>query len=69
MHLLCEGYHFPMPPAPGALERYALAFDNFLATRTQRAGFRRYVEELILPTERNKPLTGPGVLTRIDAGA
>lgn len=48
----------PVPPAPGPLETYAHAFDDLFAKRTQRAAFRRYLEGLLLPTERNKTLTG-----------
>jgi SRSO17 transposase len=48
----------PVPPAPGPLETYAQAFDDLFPKRTQRAGFRRYLEGLLLSTERNKTLTG-----------
>jgi SRSO17 transposase len=47
----------PVEPAPGPLEDYAARFDDLLANRAQRAGFRRYVEGLLLPEERNKTLT------------
>lgn len=47
-----------MPPAPGPLETYAQLFDDLFAKRTQRAAFRRYVEGLLVPSERNKTLTG-----------
>ena len=53
-------------PAPGQLEAYAQVFDPLFAKRNQREGFRRYMEGLLLPAERNKTLTGlanttPGV--------
>jgi hypothetical protein len=51
-------HRLPVPPAPGPLEAYAQAFDDLFTKRTQRAGFRRYLEGLLLPTERNKTLTG-----------
>jgi SRSO17 transposase len=51
-------HRLPVPPAPGPLETYAQAFDDLFAKRTQRAGFRRYLEGRLLPTERNKTLTG-----------
>ena len=44
-------------PAPGPLEAYAAAFDDLFERRTQRAAFRRYLEGLLLPAERNKTLT------------
>ena len=47
-----------MPPAPGPLETYAQAFADLFAKRTQRAAFRRYLEGLLWPAERNKTLTG-----------
>ena len=47
----------PVEPAPGPLEDYAARFDDLFANRAQRAGFRRYVEGLLLPEERNKTLT------------
>lgn len=47
----------PVEPAPGPLEDYAARFDDLFANRAQRAGFRRYVEGLLLPDERNKTLT------------
>jgi SRSO17 transposase len=48
----------PVPPAPGPLETYAQAFDDLFPKRTQRAGFRRSLAGLLLPSERNKTLTG-----------
>src|SRR6516165_4015913 len=51
-------HRLPVPPAPGPLEAYAQAFDDLFTKRTQREGFRRYLEGLLLPTERNKTLTG-----------
>ena len=47
----------PVEPAPGPLEDYARRFDDLLANRAQRQGFRRYVEGLLMPEERNKTLT------------
>ena len=41
-------------PAPGPLEDYAQRFDHLFANRAQRAGFRRYVEGLLLPEEGGK---------------
>src|SRR5215207_5944858 len=47
----------PVETAPGPLEDYAARFDNLFAIRAQREGFRRYLEGLLLPDERNKTLT------------
>jgi SRSO17 transposase len=47
----------PADPAPGPLEQYAARFDVLFATLAQRRAFRRYLEGLLLPTERNKTLT------------
>ncbi|HYQ84095.1 MAG TPA: IS701 family transposase [Rubrobacter sp.] len=48
----------PVEPAPGPLEEYARRFDElFRRARAQREGFRRYLEGLLLPAERNKTLT------------
>src|SRR5215216_7634418 len=47
----------PVEPAPGPLEDYAARFDDLFAARAQREGFRRYLEGLLLPAERNKTLT------------
>jgi SRSO17 transposase len=44
--------------APGLLEDFAQAFDPLFPMINQREAFRRYVEGLLLPTERNKTLTG-----------
>ncbi len=44
--------------APGALETFAESFDDLFERRNQRDSFRRYLEGLLLPTERNKTLTG-----------
>ena len=46
-------------PAPGPLEGYAARFDDLFGARAQREGFRRYLEGLLLPTERNKTLPLP----------
>ena len=45
-------------PAPEPLEAYARHFDELLGKSNQREGFRRYLEGLLLPTERHKTLTG-----------
>jgi DDE superfamily endonuclease len=47
----------PVEPAPGPLEGYAARFDDLSRARAQREGFRRYLEGLLLPAERNKTLT------------
>jgi DDE superfamily endonuclease len=47
----------PVNPAPGPLEDYAALFDDLFGARAQRHGFRRYLEGLLLPAERNKTLT------------
>ena len=49
-------------PAPEPLEVYARHFDDLLGKSNQREGFRRYLEGLLLPTERQKTLTGLVVL-------
>ncbi len=47
-----------IPSAPEPLEAYAKHFDDLLGKSNQRDEFRRYLEGLLLPTERNKTLTG-----------
>ena len=47
----------PVSPAPGPLEDYAVLFDDLFGARAQRHAFRRYLEGLLLPAERNKTLT------------
>jgi len=47
----------PVSPAPGPLEDYAHGFDDLFGARAQRQAFRRYLEGLLLPAERNKTLT------------
>src|SRR5919199_1235693 len=47
----------PVSPAPGPLEDYSRQFDALFSQRNQRESFRRYLEGLLLPTERNKTLT------------
>ena len=47
----------PVTPSPGPLEIYCQAFDELLSKRSQRDSFRRYLEGLLLPTERNKTMT------------
>src|SRR5229473_156896 len=44
--------------APAPLEEYAQNFDGLFGKSSQREGFRRYVEGLLLPSERHKTLTG-----------
>jgi hypothetical protein len=48
---------YPVRPAPGPLEDYAACFDDLFGARAQRHAFRRYLEGLLLPAERNKTLT------------
>jgi hypothetical protein len=47
----------PVASSPGPLEYYAVRFDDLFRARAQREGFRRYLEGLLLPAERNKTLT------------
>src|SRR3712207_4951223 len=47
----------PVSPAPDPLEDYAALFDDLFGARAQRHAFRRYLEGLLLPAERNKTLT------------
>lgn len=47
----------PADPAPGPLEGYAARFDDLFDTLAGQQDFRRYLEGLLLPTERNKTLT------------
>jgi hypothetical protein len=49
--------HYPVSPAPGPLEDHAMSFDDLFGARAQRHAFRRYLEGLLLPAERNKTLT------------
>ena len=44
-------------PVPGPLEAYAQKFDDHFERRPQRDGFRRYLQGVLLPAERNKTLT------------
>lgn len=44
--------------APGPLEGYAAAFDDLWSTSAQRGAFRRYLQGLLLPRDRNKTLSG-----------
>jgi SRSO17 transposase len=48
---------YSVSPAPGPLEDYAARFDDLFGARAQRHSFRRYLEGLLLPAERNKTLT------------
>jgi len=52
---MTKGY--PVSPAPGPLEDYAMSFDDLLGVGAQRHSFRRYLQGLLLPAERNKTLT------------
>ncbi len=47
----------PVTPAPGPLEAYCEHFDGLFGKHNQRESFRRYLEGLLLPQERNKTLT------------
>lgn len=47
-----------IPTAPEPLEAYARSFDDLFGKSNQRDEFRRYLQGLLLPTERNKTLTG-----------
>jgi hypothetical protein len=47
----------PVAPAPEPLEAYIQHFDPLFSRSNQRAAVRRYLEGLLLPTERNKTLT------------
>src|SRR5437588_12520929 len=47
----------PVAPAPGPLETYCEQFDALVRQPTRRDRFRRYLEGLLLPAERNKTLT------------
>src|SRR5579871_553061 len=47
----------PAHPAPDPLEAYCRCFDPLFSQRNQRDGFRRYLEGLLVPQERNKTLT------------
>src|SRR5688500_11681222 len=47
----------PCPPAPGPLEGYAARFDGLLGSLAQRRSFRAYLQDLLLPRDRNKTLT------------
>src|ERR671916_2706660 len=47
----------PVSPSPGPLEDYCQRFDDLFGARAQRHSFRRYLEALLLPAERNKTLT------------
>jgi SRSO17 transposase len=44
--------------APAPLESYVQHFDPLFSKSNQREGFRHYLEGLLLPSERNKTLTG-----------
>src|SRR6266702_4021856 len=44
--------------APAPLEEYVKHFDALFGKSNQRDGFRRYVEGLLLPSERHKRLSG-----------
>jgi hypothetical protein len=48
---------YPVSPAPGPPEDFAECFDGLFGARAQRHSFRRYLEGLLLPAERNKTLS------------
>ena len=48
----------PATPAPGFLETFCTEFDQLFSKRNQRDVFRQYLAHLLLPSERNKTLTG-----------
>ncbi len=48
----------PSSAALGPLKDYARAFDELFGVLAQRAGFRAYLQGLLLPRDRNKTLTG-----------
>lgn len=50
-------HRLPIMAAPGPLEDFAAAFDDLFERKSQREAFRRYLEGLLLPSERNKTLT------------
>src|SRR5499425_952475 len=45
-------------PSAEPLEAYAGHFDDLFGKSNQREAFRRYLQGLLLPTERHKTLTG-----------
>jgi SRSO17 transposase len=45
-------------PAPEPLEAYAEHYDDLFGKSNQREAFRRYLEGLLMPSERHKTLTG-----------
>lgn len=47
----------PVAPTAEPLEAFAAAFDPLFSRRNQREAFRRYLEGLLLSSERNKTLT------------
>lgn len=47
----------PVPRAPGPLETHCQQFDALFRRHNQRDRFRRYLEGLLLPAERNKTPT------------
>jgi SRSO17 transposase len=47
----------PATAAPLPLEAYAAGFGDLFTQRSQREGFRRYLEGVLLPAERNKTAT------------
>ena len=50
--------HIEIIPAPEPLEAYTRHFDDLFGKSNQREVFRWYLEGLLLPSERNKTLTG-----------
>lgn len=51
-------HHGGATTAPGPLADYARRYDDGWGTLAQRQGFRRYLQGLLLPRDRNKTLTG-----------
>jgi DDE superfamily endonuclease len=47
----------PASPAPDPLQAFAVHFDPLFSKLNQRVAFRRYLQGLLLPAERNKTLT------------
>jgi len=47
-------------PRPARWRGYASRFDSLFSSLAQRRGFRDYLQDLLLPRDRNKTLTGLG---------
>ncbi len=48
----------PVVPAPSLLETFSTFFDPLFSRVSQRNAFRQYLTNVLLPSERNKTLTG-----------